>query len=85
MPETDLISRRDHDDQVDALRRTIARLNGELSALSAYLIATKRPAAPGDAVRAARLAARLGRMSRRDAARSIRRIHDAVVLSAHAP
>ncbi len=83
MPDTQVINRREHDHKVDELTRTIDRLNGELSALAAYLITTKRTPTQGDAIRAAKLAARLGHVSKREAAQSIRRIHDAVVLSGH--
>ncbi len=82
MPNNEVISRREHELEVSRLGRTIERLNAELSALAAYLITTKP--ALSNAERAAKLAARIGRLTRHEAAESIQRIHDAVVLSGQA-
>lgn len=83
MPNTEVISRRDHDIEVGRLSQTINRLNGELSALAAYLITAKPTHAHGEAERAVTLAAKMGRVSDHEAAESIRRIQDAVILSGH--
>lgn len=83
MRNTEVISRREHELEVDRMARTIDRLNGELSALAAYLITAKPTHTRVEAKRATELAARLGRVSSHEAAESIQRIHDAVVLSSH--
>jgi hypothetical protein len=83
MPGKDVISRREHELEMNRLGRTIERLNAELSALAAYLITAKPMPKRHDSERAARLAAQIGCLTRQEAADSIRRIHDAVVLSGH--
>ncbi len=75
------ISRRDHDREVSRLAQTIERQNAELSALTAYLITTKPIPGRDHRARAATVAALVGSIPRHEAAQSIRRIHDAVVLS----
>ncbi|UDL93823.1 MULTISPECIES: hypothetical protein [Lichenihabitans] len=81
---TDVISRREHEMEVSRLAGTIERLNAELSALAAYLVTTGPARGRGDKDRAVSLAARMGCITKHEAEERIRRIDDAISLSANA-
>jgi hypothetical protein len=80
----DMISRHEHDLEISKLARRIERMNAELSALAAYLITAGPTWHRSDPDRAADLAAKMGRITKREAEERIKRIDDALRLCCHA-